>query len=155
MAKMREVKDNDRIALLQGVWLFERCTKSQLTEIARICTPLSVDAGRVLAREDEIGNDFVVVAEGEAEASIRGAVVSKIGPGSFFGEMALLDGGPRTATVTSQTPMLLLVLDRREFDTLLDTAIPSVGRRMLTVLAERLRLADARTVNALERLGGL
>ena len=95
--------------------------------------------GRVLAKEGTPGQEFVVVVEGTASATSRGEEVGQIGPGSFFGELALLDGGPRTATVRALTPMLVLVLDRSEFNHLVDRAIPSVGRKMLVTIAERLR----------------
>ena len=79
------------------------------------------------------------MVEGTASALSRGQEIGQVGPGSFFGELALLDGGPRTATVRALTPMLTLVLDRSAFDELLERAIPSVGRRMLVTLAERIR----------------
>ena len=136
---MQHVRSDDRIKLLQGVWLFERCTKKELAALARMATPVTVEPGRVLATEGTPGQEFVVVVEGTASATSRGQEVGQISPGSFFGELALLDGGPRTATVRALTPMLVLVLDRSEFNELLDRAIPSVGRRMLVTIAERLR----------------
>ena len=68
--------------------------------------------------------------------------MTTIGPGGFFGEMALLDGGPRVATVTAKTDMRLLSLSRGEFTTLL-ADVPSVSRKMLEAVGARLRLADA------------
>ena len=136
---MQHVRSDERIKLLKGVWLFERCTKKELAALARMATPVIVEPGRVLAREGAPGHEFVVVVEGTASATSRGEEVGQVGPGSFFGELALLDGGPRTATVRALTPMLVLVLDRAEFNELVDRAIPSVGRRMLVTVAERLR----------------
>ena len=136
---MRHVHSDERIEVLKAVWLFERCTRKELVALARLATPVAVDAGRVLAKEGAPGKEFVVVIDGVASATSGGEEVGKVGPGSFFGELALLDGGPRTATVRAETPMLVLVMDRAEFNTLLDQAIPSVGRRMLVTLAERLR----------------
>ena len=69
------------------------------------------------------------MVEGTTSATSRGKEIGQVGPGSFFGELALLDGGPRTATVRALTPMLVLVMDRSEFDALVDQAIPSVLRR--------------------------
>ena len=136
---MQHVRSDERVKLLSGVWLFERCTKKELAAIARMATPVIVEQGRVLAKEGTPGQEFVVVVEGTASATSRGEEVGQIGPGSFFGELALLDGGPRTATVRALTPMLVLVLDRSEFNHLVDRAIPSVGRKMLVTIAERLR----------------
>ena len=152
---MPRVSHDDRIALLRAVWLFERCTNRELSALAGTVVPRLVDAGEVLAREGEDGSDFFVIVDGEACASIDGDELGRIGPGSFFGELALLDGGPRSATVKAGTPMIVLVMDRRDFDELVDTAIPSVGRKMLTVLAQRLRIADKRIGNSFERVGGL
>ena len=145
---MRRVTSDERINLLRGVWLFERCTRKELAALARMATPLTVEQGRVLATEGTVGEEFVVVVEGVASATVRTEELAQIGPGSFFGELALLDGGPRTATVRAQTPMLVLVLSRSDFDSLVDRAIPSVGRRMLITLAERLRDVDARVASA-------
>ena len=85
-----------------------------------------------------------MIVEGEAEASIDGAPIAELGPGGFFGEMSLLDRGPRVATVVARSPMLLLVLSGREFEDLIRQSIPSVSRRMLMVLGQRLREADRR-----------
>ena len=113
---MQHVRSDERIKLLSGVWLFERCTKKGLAALARMATPVIVEPGRVLAREGAPGHEFVVVVEGTASTTSRGEEVGQVGPGSFFGELALLDGGPRTATVRALTPMLVLVLDRAEFN---------------------------------------
>jgi CRP-like cAMP-binding protein len=145
---MRHVPSAEKIAFLRDVWLFEGCSTQELRSIARITTPVSVHAARTLAREGEPGREFGVIIEGEATVTIAGATIGTIGPGSFYGELALLDGGRRSATVTARTPMLLLVLDRYEFDALIDRSIPSVSRRMLTVLAQRLRRADEQTTLA-------
>jgi CRP/FNR family transcriptional regulator, cyclic AMP receptor protein len=142
---MQEVGSDERVKLLQGVWLFERCTESELAAVAHVANPVSVESGRVLATEGTPGEDFVVVIEGTASATSRGEEVGQIGPGSFFGELALLDGGPRSATVRALTPMALLVLDRSAFDDLVDRAIPSVARRMLATLAGRVRAEQLRS----------
>ena len=136
---MEEVSSDERVKLLGGVWLFERCTEVELAALAHVTTPVIVEPGRVLATEGTPGEEFVVVVEGTASATCRGEEIGQIGPGSFFGELALLDGGPRTATVRAITSMQVLVLDRSEFDALVDRAIPSVVRRMLVTLAERVR----------------
>jgi CRP/FNR family transcriptional regulator, cyclic AMP receptor protein len=145
--------NDERIDQLRSIWLFERCTDRELERVARIATPLCVEAGRRLAREGERGGEFFVIVEGEAVVSLSGAPLATAGAGSFLGEISMLDGRPRTATVTALSRMLLLVFDRREFDDLVDAAMPSVARRMLTVAAERLRSVDRRlaTTHALPR----
>ena len=91
---MQQVRSDERVKLLSGVWLFERCTKTELAAIARMATPLNVEPGHVLATEGTPGEEFVVVVEGTASATSRGKEIGQVGPGSFFGELALLDGGP-------------------------------------------------------------
>src|SRR5215207_5306719 len=117
---MPRVSHDDRIALLGAVWLFGRCTNRELSALAGTVVPRLVDAGEVLAREGEDASDFFVIVDGEACASIDGDELGRIGPGSFFGELALLDGGPRSATVKAETPMIVLVMERRDFDELVE-----------------------------------
>jgi CRP-like cAMP-binding protein len=145
LVDLRRVRRHERVAFLRSVWLFEGCSTKELRSIAHITSPVSVPAGRTLAREGERGREFAVIVEGEAMVTIGGETIGVIGPGSFYGELALLDRGRRSATVTARTPMLLLVLDQYEFDSLVDESIPSVSRKMLMVLADRLRHADERT----------
>jgi CRP-like cAMP-binding protein len=153
---MVKVRKTDRIDLLRKVWLFERCTPKELQAIAKLATPLLADAGQVLAREGQNGGEFFVIVEGTAEATIDGARIADLGPGQFFGEMALLDRGPRVATVIAQSSMLLLVLSGSEFEELIRQSIPSVSRRMLMVLGQRLREADQRIADeGSTRLAGL
>ena len=153
---MAKVRKSERVELLQSVWLFERCTPKELEAIARLTTPLVADEGKVLAREGNNGGEFFVIVEGTAEAAIDGIHIAELGPGQFFGEMALLDRGPRVATVTARTSMLLLVLSGREFEELIEQSIPSVSRRMLMVLGQRLREADERVADqGTPRLAGL
>ena len=98
-------------------------------------------AGRVLCREGGVGSQAFVVEEGEAEVSIGGQVVATIEPGGFFGEMSLLDGGPRVATVTSKEPMRLLALSRAEFRRVID-ASPSASWALLQGICGRLRRVE-------------
>jgi CRP-like cAMP-binding protein len=133
---------SDHIRLLGGVSLFRACTDKELAHIASLTTEIDVPADDVLCREGESGSEFFVIIDGEASVTIDGQLRAKIGPGNFFGEMALLDGGPRIATVTATTPSRLLVLSRQEFFSLLDGA-PRVARQLLTAVGARLRAAEA------------
>jgi CRP-like cAMP-binding protein len=145
------VKKQEGIDLLRSVWLFERCTNRELDALQRIATPLDVPAGKVLTTEGEIGREFFVLIRGKAEATRGGVVIATVGEGSFFGEMALLDRRPRSATVTTLEPTTVLVITAGEFNALVGT-MPSVDRKMLIVLAERLRDVEARFVPADERV---
>jgi CRP-like cAMP-binding protein len=144
----------DGIELLKQVWLFERCTRNELKAIRGVATPVSVPAGRVLTREGERGREFFVVVSGKAEATRGGVSIGVLGAGQFFGEMALLDRKPRTATITAMEPTTILVITDQAFSALVET-IPSVDRKMLIVLAERLRDIETRYVPINERVPSL
>ena len=129
-----------KIRLLGGVALFSSCAKHELRRIAALVDEIEAPKGKTLAREGETGVEFFVVVKGTATARRGGRKVATIGPGSFFGELALLDQGPRAATVTADTDMQLLVLTSRAFSSLLDNR--SVTRQILRGMAERLRSAE-------------
>jgi CRP-like cAMP-binding protein len=133
---------------LRHVWLFSQCSNRELDRLARITKPLSVPEGHVLAREGERGGEFVVIVDGTASVTRAGRSLGQLPAGTFFGEIALLDGGARAATVTAATAMTLLVIDPDDFATLVDGEMPSVARKMLTVVGQRLREADARIARA-------
>ena len=138
MAKERD----RRIETLAAVDLFAGCSKTELRELASITTEIDAALGDVLCREGGTGRECYVVIEGEAAVTIDGDEIDVVGPGGFFGEMALLDGGPRVATVTATTPMRLLVMSRAEFVDVL-TDVPSVARKILVAVGGRLRTAHA------------
>jgi CRP-like cAMP-binding protein len=139
------MKKDARIELLRTVWLFERCTKKELEALAALSTPADLEAGKVLATQGEQGDQFFVIVSGKAEATREGVAIGTLGPGSFFGEMSLLERLPRVATVTTTEPTTVLVLTARAFDQLV-ASMPSVDRKMLIVLANRLREIESRYV---------
>lgn len=130
-----------RADTLSRVKLFERCSKTELAAVAELTTPISVAPGRELCKEGGLGHEFFVIVDGTATITQRGKDTRRIGPGTAFGEIALLDRGPRTATVRAATPMTLLVLNPREFGDLLLRA-PNVGRKLLATMAARLRTTE-------------
>jgi CRP-like cAMP-binding protein len=140
VAFRRKSKDA-KVRLLGGVALFAPCTKAELARIAALADEIEAPQGKTLIREGEPGWEFFVVAEGQATARRGGRKIAQIGPGSFVGEMSLLDQGPRTATVTADTDMHLLVLSSRSFSSLMDE-FPAVARRILTGMAERVRASE-------------
>jgi CRP/FNR family transcriptional regulator, cyclic AMP receptor protein len=131
-----------KVRLLAGAPLLSVCSRGELGRVASLVDQVEVPAGRVLAREGDPGWEFFIIAEGKARATKRGRKVASLGPGAFFGEMSLLDQGPRSATVTAETDMQLLVLSSRSFSTLIED-YPSVSRKLLRGLAERLRSAQS------------
>jgi len=145
------MKKNARIELLRNVWLFERCSKKELEALAVLATPVDLRAGKILATQGERGHEFFVIVSGKAEATREGVTIGTLGPGSFFGEMSLLERLPRVATVTTTEPTTVLVLTAKAFDKLVES-MPSVDRNMLIVLANRLREIESRYVPADARL---
>jgi len=142
---------HDGLDLLRKVWLFERCSRRELEGLQRIATAVDVPAGKVLTSQGEMGREFFVVVAGKVEAMRDGTSVGVLGPGSFFGEMSLLERKPRAATVTTLEPTSLLVITTGDFNSLVQT-MPSVDHKMLVVLAERLRDVEARFVPAESRV---
>jgi CRP/FNR family transcriptional regulator, cyclic AMP receptor protein len=140
--RFRSKSKNAKLELLARVPLFSACTKGDLGRVASLVDEIDAPKGKVLTRQGEPGWECFVIAEGEAKASVRGRRSTVLGPGSFFGEMALLDGGPRSATVTAETDMHLLVLTSRGFSTLIEE-VPVVAQRIMRGLAERLREAES------------
>jgi CRP/FNR family transcriptional regulator, cyclic AMP receptor protein len=132
-----------KLELLGNVRLFSPCNKRELARIAALVDEVEAPKGKVLVRQGDTGQECFVIVEGKAKATIRGKGTAMLGPGSFFGEMSLLDRGPRSATVTAETDMRLLVLGSREFSALINE-VPPVAVRIMRGLAERLRSAEPR-----------
>jgi CRP/FNR family cyclic AMP-dependent transcriptional regulator len=141
VALRRKSKDA-KVELLRGVPLFAACSKRELSRIASLADEIEVPEGRVLTREGDPGWECFVVVDGRATITVGDrARVAPLGSGACFGEMSLLDQGPRSATVEAQTDMHLLVLDARSFSSMLEE-LPSVARKMLATMAGRLRVAE-------------
>jgi CRP-like cAMP-binding protein len=126
------------IEMLKKVPLFSACNTTELRKIANLGTPLAVADGTRLTEQGKPAFEFFLMIDGNARCEIDGDKVADFGPGDFFGEMALLDKGPRHATVTTEGPAEVLVLDSAEFSALLD-ASPTIGRKLLVALAQRER----------------
>ena len=126
---------------LGAIPLFSQCTKAELKRLARRTTDIPVPAGRQLIKEAQGAYEFFVVVDGKAEVSRSGRVVAHLGPGDFFGELALLDPAVRDATVTATTPMEIIVLTQWEFEQALDES-PNMTRALLAGMARRLRHLD-------------
>jgi CRP/FNR family transcriptional regulator, cyclic AMP receptor protein len=136
-------KHDSKIDHLATIPPFRRCTRRQLLRLAQLTTELDAARGAVLCREGDVGRECFIVRDGEATVTIDGEQIATIGPGGVVGELALLDGEPRVATVTAATDMRLLVLSRPEFNQVL-AEIPTVSRGILESVGARLRAADAR-----------
>jgi CRP/FNR family transcriptional regulator, cyclic AMP receptor protein len=132
------MRRNGQVEILKNVSLFAACSDKELKQIAGICTPITVREGTILAKEGAVGREFYAIGDGKAKVTLRGKTLATLGPGDFFGEMSLLDAGPRTATVKAESEMELYVLEPREFSTLVDQH-PAVAKKMLKAMAQRLR----------------
>ena len=133
---------DERIARLRAVPLFSGCSDKQLAFIATRVEELDFPAGKVLCEEGKSGGDFFIVLSGTADVRRRGNTMNRMGPGDFFGEIALLDQGPRSATVVTTSPMRALVLGPAQFqDVLYQDA--EIARQMLYVVTKRLRATGA------------
>lgn len=128
---------------LKSIWLFSSCTASELRKIRGSLDEVEVPAGKVLVEEGRVGLEFYLIVDGEATVTRNGKHVATLGPGSHFGELALLDRRPRSASVVSETAMDVLVLSQRQFNSLLQS-VPTISRKLLAALATRLRDADAK-----------
>jgi CRP-like cAMP-binding protein len=134
-------RQEDRIEHLKGVPLFESCSLRQLRRVARIARVLTVPADTVLTRAGEPGDEFFLILDGAARVDVSAEKHVSLPPGAFFGEMSLLDGGPRSATVVADTPVRLLVISRRHFSVLLKE-VPGLTQTLLTTLSRRVRQAE-------------
>lgn len=126
---------------LANVPLFSECSDKDLRLIARRTEEIQVPAGKELVTQGETGREFFIIVEGSALVLRDGEQIATLSAGDFFGELALLDRGPRSATVIAETPMQLLVLAQREFSGLLDE-VPSLAHKVAKALAKRVREAD-------------
>ena len=128
---------------LARVPLFSALSKKELQTIGRASDEIEVAEGKVLCEEGKPGHEFFLILDGEAAVKRGKKTIATLSPGRYFGELSLLDRGPRSATVVADSPMTLLVLGQREFSGILDQ-LPGVSRKLLCSMAERLRDADAK-----------
>jgi CRP/FNR family cyclic AMP-dependent transcriptional regulator len=135
----RQGSTDERLA---GVPLFAGLSKERLRQIGSLMTRLDVGAGKVLARQGDVGREFVILLEGEVEIVRDGKVVATRGAGDYVGEIALLDNRPRTATVTAKTDVVAEVLNRAEFSSLLATS-PDLSNEVMATMARRLAELDS------------
>jgi SAM-dependent methyltransferase len=130
---------------MRGIPLFEGCTQAELSRIAGTARRVDAFPGDILTAEGDPGDTFYLIATGSATVTRGGARLAMLGPGSFFGEIAIIDRGPRTATVRAETPMRMFELGLEDFAVFFRD-IPLVRERIQAALAER----KARDLDSLE-----
>jgi CRP/FNR family cyclic AMP-dependent transcriptional regulator len=138
-----------RIRHLQRVPLFSGLNEDDLRRVAEFSRIAEAPAGTVVTQIGEPGDSFFIIIDGAVAVRTPVGAGSQLQPGDFFGEMSLLDGEPRSATIVATTPVRLLIVDRSHFWRLLDET-PDLVRRILTILSRRVRRLE-QTVHAILR----
>jgi len=126
------------VHLLAAVPLFSDLSSRHLKRMADLAEEVRFNAGDLIVQEGQPGGTFFVILEGEAKVTRKGRKLNELYPGDFFGEVSLLDGGPRTATVTAETPIVAIRLFRKEFAKLI-SADPEIALKIVAELASRIR----------------
>ncbi len=131
---------------LARVGMFSSLNKKELALVARASDVVSVAPGTELVKEGDFGHEFYLILDGTATVRRGGRKIAELAEGDYFGELALLDRGPRSATVATEGPAEVLVVGQREFLAVLDQ-VPAVSRKLLASMAARLREADRKAVS--------
>ena len=131
------LRKNAKVEVLKRVPLFSRCSKRELQELAGLADEVTLPEGRKLTQEGANGKEFVVIVEGYADVRRKGRKVNTLRSGDFLGEIALVTGAPRTATVTTTSPARVLVITAPAFRSLL-RRMPNLQLKVLETLAARL-----------------
>jgi CRP-like cAMP-binding protein len=134
-------RSSQKTDLLKKVPMFSNLSQRHLREIGKHADQVKVEVGRPLAQQGKKGSEFIFIVEGKARVEKHGRVINQLAAGDFFGEISLIDGEPRTATVTAETDMTLLVVHKTSFDHLLDT-VPGLQRKILIALCQYLRSTE-------------
>ncbi len=137
---------DEKLDLLHRVPLFAGLDRRHLERLGMLTEEVDVPAGKVLMRQGEHGDDLMLIVSGGVAVERDGARLNQLGPGDFFGEIALVAGGPRTATVTAEAPTRLLVVNHRDFHAMMEE-FPDVAVKVLITLAHRLRSLESNAVN--------
>jgi CRP-like cAMP-binding protein len=132
------VARDEKLDLLHRIPLFSGFDRRRLVRLGQLADEVDVPAGKVLMRQGETGSDMMVIVSGSVAVERDGNRLNTLGPGDFFGEIALIDNGPRTATVTTEEPTRLLVLAHRDFRAMMDE-FPEVSDQVMNALANRVR----------------
>jgi trk system potassium uptake protein TrkA len=131
------LRKNAKIEAIKHVPLFSQCSRRELAEVASIADELDLEAGKEMTRLGEAGREFFVLLEGEVDVRKGDRKLATLKEGDFFGEIALITGKPRTATVVAKTPIRVLVVTERSFKNLLEHS-PRIQLKILRALAERI-----------------
>ena len=131
---------------LAEIAIFSELSKRELKAVSRLMTELTIKEGATLTRQGEPGQEFMIISSGTAMVEIDGQAVAHLAAGEFLGELAVISGTPRTATVTATSPMIIEILNRREFMALLDESA-TLGRKILVGAVKRLQMNERTKTN--------
>jgi CRP/FNR family transcriptional regulator, cyclic AMP receptor protein len=134
--------EDTKVEALWGCPFFAGLHRRELAEIAKVTEDLEVEEGKILTREGESGREFFVIVDGEVAVEREGHEIRRLASGDFFGEIALLEDRPRTATVVARTPLRFFVLTRQSFKSLVDRQ-PDIDEKVRAAIQERLGADDA------------
>jgi CRP/FNR family transcriptional regulator, cyclic AMP receptor protein len=132
------VARDEKLDLLHRIPLFSGFDRHRLERLGQLADEVDVPAGKVLMRQGDTGSDMMVLVTGSVAVDRDGNRLNTLGAGDFFGEIALVDNGPRTATVTAEEPSRLLVIAHRDFHAMMDE-FPEVADQVMNALANRVR----------------
>ena len=125
---------------LRSLTIFRGLENKELRQVASLVDEARRPAGWTLTKQGDVGSQAFIIVDGTATVSINDEVVAMLGPGDTVGEMALVDSSPRSATVTANTDISVLVLTPQTLDQLL--AITAVSKALIRSLTARLRRAE-------------
>ena len=129
---------DEKLDLLQRIPLFGGLNRHGIERLGQLAEEVDVPAGKVLMRQGEDGGDLMVIVRGQVGIERDGARLNTLGAGDFFGEIALVVGGPRTATATTEEPSTLLVIGHRDFHSMVEE-FPEIAVQLLNALGHRVR----------------
>ena len=131
---------------LHEIPIFSELSKKELRSVEQLMTQVTVKEGATLTKQGEPGREFMIITAGTARVDIDASTVAHLGPGDFLGELAVISGTPRTATVSATSEMTVEVLNRREFMSLLDQSA-ALGRKILVGAVKRLQMNERTKTN--------
>jgi CRP/FNR family transcriptional regulator, cyclic AMP receptor protein len=140
------VARDEKLELLRSIPLFARFDRQHLERLGMLTEEVDVPAGKMLIHQGDAGDDLMIIVSGQVGVERNGARINQMGPGDFFGEIALIERGPRTATCTAEAPTRLLVVNHRDFHSLMEE-FPEIATQVLMTLAQRVRTLEPATIN--------
>jgi CRP/FNR family transcriptional regulator, cyclic AMP receptor protein len=135
-------KQDSKLEMLRSVPIFSGCSDKELREIAKMTKEVQFPEGKQICKQGQTGLGLHVITAGETKVMVNGRTRRRLGPGAFFGEMALLDNGPRSATVIAESPVSTLSLSAWDFKEGIRNH-PAIALKVLEEVSKRLREADS------------